>query len=276
MSTVARALRPARRLRVTAPAPTTTAAAPLVLRRCFADNKPPIYTESAVNSELGVGEFEGIKFRVEPLRRQGEDERTMRARLLYQSRKRGTLESDLLMSTFANEHLPHMTKSQMAQYDLFLDENDWDIYYWATQEEAPSASASTQKTSSSSSSGSSSNDTLASSTVNAAESYRPVGTGAASTIDAGKNATQTKPKEDVRTQDVPGEWANTVGSFKAQYRPVPVRWQGSEILEMLRAHVRSRRADGTVGVHRDVQERKEGGLGFMPPLFDVDRAGKKN
>ncbi|KAK1511862.1 hypothetical protein CTAM01_00792 [Colletotrichum tamarilloi] len=268
MSTVARALRPAaRRLRVTAPAPTTTAAAaPLILRRCFAD-KPPVYTESAVNSELGVGEFEGIKFRVEPLRRQGEDERTMRARLLYQSRKRGTLESDLLMSTFANEHLPHMTKSQMAQYDLFLDENDWDIYYWATQEEAPSASASTTKTSSSSSP----NDTLASSTVNAAESYRPVGSGAASTIDSGKTS---KPKEDVRTQDVPGEWANTVGSFKAQYRPVPVRWQGSEILEMLRAHVRSRRADGTVGVHRDVQERKEGGLGFMPPLFDVDSAGK--
>ncbi|KAK1654334.1 Flavinator of succinate dehydrogenase-domain-containing protein [Colletotrichum phormii] len=268
MSTVARALRPARRLRFTAPA-STTAAAPLILRRCFAD-KPPIYTESAVNNELGVGEFEGIKFRVEPLRRQGEDERTMRARLLYQSRKRGTLESDLLMSTFANEHLPHMTKSQMAQYDLFLDENDWDIYYWATQEEAPSASASTQKTLFSSST-----DTLASSTVNAAESYRPVGSGAASTIDSGKK-TPSKPKEDVRTQDVPGEWANTVGSFKAQYRPVPVRWQGSEILEMLRAHVRSRRADGTVGVHRDVQERKEGGLGFMPPLFDVDGAGKKN
>lgn len=82
MSTVARALRPAaRRLRVTAPAPTTRAAAPLMIRRCFAD-KPPVYTESAVNSELGVGEFEGIKFRVEPLRRQGEDERTMRARLL--------------------------------------------------------------------------------------------------------------------------------------------------------------------------------------------------
>ncbi|KAL2877368.1 Succinate dehydrogenase assembly factor 2 mitochondrial [Colletotrichum sp. CLE4] len=269
MSTVARALRPARRLRFTAPAP-VTAAAPLILRRCFAD-KPPIYTESAVNNELGVGEFEGIKFRVEPLRRQGEDERTMRARLLYQSRKRGTLESDLLMSTFANEHLPHMTKSQMAQYDLFLDENDWDIYYWATQEEAPSASASTQKTSSSSST----KDTLASSTVNAAESYRPVGSGAASTIDSGKK-TPSKPKEDVRTQEVPGEWANTVGSFKAQYRPVPVRWQRSEILEMLRAHVRIRRADGTVGVHRDVQERKEGGLGFMPPLFDVDGAGKKN
>ncbi|GKT50327.1 succinate dehydrogenase assembly factor 3, mitochondrial [Colletotrichum spaethianum] len=207
MSTLARALRPARRLRVAPPAQ----AAPLVVRRCFAD-KPPIYTEPAVNNELGVGEFEGIKFRVEPLRRVGEDERTMRARLLYQSRKRGTLESDLLMSTFANEHLPHMTKAQMQQYDLFLDENDWDIYYWATQEEAPSNSAPTQKPET---------DTLASATTKGSESYRPVGDGAAATIDSGR-AAPAKPAEDVRTQPQrAGEWANTIGTFKAQYRPVP-------------------------------------------------------
>jgi hypothetical protein len=34
------------------------------------------------NVELGVGEIEGITFKVEPLRRQGEDIVTMRARLL--------------------------------------------------------------------------------------------------------------------------------------------------------------------------------------------------
>src|ERR1700679_2317329 len=56
-----------------------------------------------------------------------------------QSRKRGTLESDLLMSTFAEAHLREMTPAQMAQYDLFLDENDWDIYYWATQEPPPTS-----------------------------------------------------------------------------------------------------------------------------------------
>ncbi|OLN85954.1 Succinate dehydrogenase assembly factor 2, mitochondrial [Colletotrichum chlorophyti] len=265
MSTLARSfLRPARRLRAAPPAASTMA--PLgVARRFYKDDKP-VYTEQAVDKELGVGEFEGIKFRVEPLRRKGEDERTMRARLLYQSRKRGTLESDLLMSTFANEHLPHMTKAQMEQYDLFLDENDWDIYYWATQEEAPSASASTsrgepEKTPT---------DHIATSTTTAAESYRGSGDGATKTVDAGDK------RADLRTQPQrPGEWANTVGTFKAQYRPVPARWQGSEILEMLRAHVRSRRADGTVGVHRDVQERKEGGLGFMPPLFDVDKAGER-
>ncbi|KAF6832855.1 hypothetical protein CPLU01_05944 [Colletotrichum plurivorum] len=220
--TRARIGRPAaRRLTKAAPA----AAVPLVARRTLADKQTP-------PNELAVGELEGIKFRVEPLRRTGEDERTMRARLLYQSRKRGTLESDLLMSTFANENLPHMTKAQMQQYDLFLDENDWDIYYWATQEEV------------------------------------------ADSVHA--SPTTQKKAEDEPTEAGPssGEWSNTIGTFKAGYRPVPARWKGSEILEMLREHVRSRRADGTVGVHRDVQQRKEGGLGFMPPLFDVDKAGK--
>ena len=30
-----------------------------------------------------------------------------------------------------------MTREQMAQYDRFLDENDWDIYYWATNKRTP-------------------------------------------------------------------------------------------------------------------------------------------
>ena len=37
---------------------------------------------SGANQELGVGEMEGAKFKVEPLRRTGEDPNTMRARLL--------------------------------------------------------------------------------------------------------------------------------------------------------------------------------------------------
>lgn len=38
--------------------------------------------QSGVNTELDVGEMEGAKFRVEPLRRTGEDDNTLRARLL--------------------------------------------------------------------------------------------------------------------------------------------------------------------------------------------------
>ena len=38
-----------------------------------------------------------------------------------------------------------MTPVQLAQYDLFLDENDWDIYYWATQKEEDSAATTTEQ-----------------------------------------------------------------------------------------------------------------------------------
>lgn len=40
--------------------------------------------KSGVNADLNVGEIEGGAFRVEPLRRTGEDPNTMRARLLCQ------------------------------------------------------------------------------------------------------------------------------------------------------------------------------------------------
>ncbi|KAG7098508.1 hypothetical protein E1B28_000452 [Marasmius oreades] len=56
----------------------------------------------------------------------------MRARLVYQSRKRGTLETDLLLSTFARDHLVAMTGAELKEYDKLLDEPDWDIYYWST------------------------------------------------------------------------------------------------------------------------------------------------
>nr|CAD7405848.1 unnamed protein product [Timema cristinae] len=57
-----------------------------------------------------------------------------RARLLYQSRKRGMLENGLILSTFAAKHLDSMSEPQMQQYDrlINLPSNDWDIFYWAT------------------------------------------------------------------------------------------------------------------------------------------------
>ena len=52
-----------------------------------------------------------------PLERHNESEETLRARLVYQSRKRGTLESDLLLSTFARDFLPTMSVEEMQEYD---------------------------------------------------------------------------------------------------------------------------------------------------------------
>ncbi|KAL1966725.1 hypothetical protein VTN77DRAFT_3922 [Rasamsonia byssochlamydoides] len=176
--------------------------------------------------ELDVGEMEGISFKVEPLRRQGEDPSTMRARLLYQSRKRGILETDLLLSTFADRYLADMTPQQMEQYDRFLDENDWDIYYWATQE--PKAAEATASS------------------------------GAA---DAGSAVKDTPTETWKQGAAKSGEWAQTVGAFKPAYRPVPSRWANSEILAMLRQHVKDKSASGFQAA-KDL--KAGGGLGRMP------------
>ncbi|XP_060118256.1 succinate dehydrogenase assembly factor 2, mitochondrial [Heteronotia binoei] len=60
---------------------------------------------------------------------------TKRARLLYESRKRGMLENCLLLSFFAKENLNRMNEQQLDFYDRLINEpsNDWDIYYWATE-----------------------------------------------------------------------------------------------------------------------------------------------
>ncbi|KAL1837562.1 hypothetical protein VTJ49DRAFT_3643 [Mycothermus thermophilus] len=197
-------------------------------QKCFksssSSQQPPRNNaDTPPSHELDVGELQGASFKIEPLRRVGEDPSTMRARLLYQSRKRGTLESDLLLSTFAAAHLATMTPAQLAEYDRFLDENDWDIYYWATQDETPLPSASSTSSSSSSAQ------------QQQQEQETPV-----------DPATQPSPR--------PGEWAQTVGTFKPAYRPVPARWKDSQVLRMLREHVAKRRGqDG-------------GGMGFMPSL----------
>lgn len=62
-----------------------------------------------------------------PLPRPNETLETLRARLVYQSRKRGTLESDLLLSTFARDQLPVMNEGELKEYDRvgFLSISTW-------------------------------------------------------------------------------------------------------------------------------------------------------
>lgn len=64
----------------------------------------------------------------------GEPLELRKARLLYQSRKRGMLENGLLLSTFAAKYLSSMNEDLIKQYDQLINvpSNDWDIYYWAT------------------------------------------------------------------------------------------------------------------------------------------------
>lgn len=148
-----------------------------------------------------------------------------------QSRKRGILETDLLLSTFADVYLAKMTPEQLDQYDRFLDENDWDIYYWATQEPQE---AEANASSSAADSGSAVKDTPT-------ETWKQ---------GAGKT----------------GEWAQTVGAFKPAYRPVPSRWADSDILALLRQHVQDKSATG----FQAAKEKKGSGLGRMPDVKVFD------
>ena len=289
------------------------------------------------SGEVGVGEMEGAKFKVEPLRRTGEDPATMKSRLLCsfplfhdsfflfffslfakasitllgfqfesifvfgiltalsadQSRKRGTLESDLLLSTFAAAHLDTMTPSQLRQYDLFLDENDWDIYYWATQSSAntPTSQETAEGSIDSHPNAQSQHQLQHSKERFSASSPQPTTTPTTSTT-----TEYTSPASPAQAQETDGwrqgaprsgEWAQTVGAFKPAYRPVPQRWKNSEILSLLRRHVRQRSAGGVL---EGAEDRKSdasrakdvdggqqesdgpgGGLGRMPEVQTFER-----
>lgn len=65
------------------------------------------------DAEATIAQWQAIK----PIERVGEDDAKMRARLVYQTRKRGMLENDLLLSTFAKNELTSMTREQMEEFD---------------------------------------------------------------------------------------------------------------------------------------------------------------
>ena len=53
-----------------------------------------------------------------------------RKRLLYRSRYRGFLESDILFRRFAEGMLPRLTATQLDRYEALLEESDHDLYAW--------------------------------------------------------------------------------------------------------------------------------------------------
>ena len=144
-----------------------------------------------------------------------------------------------------------MSKSQLEQYDRFLDENDWDIYYWATQSPATNTPTSVE----------SAEEGGGKTTKASTESASPVA----------KPAGQTQ-ETDTWRQGAPrsGEWAQTVGTFKPAYRPVPQRWRDSEILNMLRTHIRERSAGGVLEDVKAAPNSKGSGLGRMPEVQVFD------
>ncbi|KAF4555856.1 Succinate dehydrogenase assembly factor 2-like protein [Elsinoe fawcettii] len=172
--------------------------------------------------------------------------------LTDQCRKRGTLESDLLLSTFADANLGSMSREELQQFDLFLDENDWDIYYWATQEPSPTS-----------------------------QEYAE-GAGPDLATKAAQGKAPPEFADQRKREPATGEWAQTVGTFKPAYRPVPKRWKDSEILKLLRQHVVDRSAGGVLntgmkdnkgtGLNEAGQSSSGGGgLGRMPDLKNFNQ-----
>ncbi|KAF8440582.1 Flavinator of succinate dehydrogenase-domain-containing protein [Terfezia claveryi] len=240
-------------------------------------------------------------FNIPPLPRSSEDLHTLRSRLQYQSRKRGILETDLLLSTFADKYLPEMTREQLLEYDKFLDENDWDIYYWCTQvppstssEYAEGGAENLANPAAASTNSPLKETEIPGGSTNTAASHAPPHTDPTLPT-ASENTTLTsfvttdasypggapgeeKPNERVLEVGVDtsgaGEWAQTVGRRKEPYRRPPERWMNSEILWMIRRHVEESKAGGGMKGEEGNKEGKEGsGLGQMPPVRNFEARG---
>jgi succinate dehydrogenase assembly factor 2 len=183
-----------------------------------------------------------------------------------------------------------MTPTQLHQYDRFLDENDWDIYYWTTQnppttstEYAEGGSASLATPAAAGHSPSAAAEAAAEGTsVSRATSARGKSADEAAAAAAGQVAAGGAESQEASGQAAPqsesqmqgagsgtgaplgfgerpvGEWAQTVGRVKEPYRPPPSRWRDSEILRMLRSHVEARKG-GVMG-------GRPKGLGMMPEV----------
>ena len=53
-----------------------------------------------------------------------------RKRLIYRSRYRGVLESDLLLGQFADRYVATMDDVQLDRYEALLEESDTDLIAW--------------------------------------------------------------------------------------------------------------------------------------------------
>ncbi|KAH7723554.1 Protein Y57A10A.29 [Aphelenchoides avenae] len=58
----------------------------------------------------------------------------VRARLLYQSKKRGILENDIIIGGFAEETLPTLSRSELADYDRLIngEHMEWDLFHYVS------------------------------------------------------------------------------------------------------------------------------------------------
>lgn len=64
-----------------------------------------------------------------------EDIEKTRKRLIFRSWHRGTREMDLIMGSFADQHVPAFSEAELSLYDEILLHSDPDLYNWVTGKE---------------------------------------------------------------------------------------------------------------------------------------------
>ncbi len=64
---------------------------------------------------------------------------TRRRRLIHRSRYTGMKETDLLLGAFAMRYVPGFDAQALDEYERLLNENDNDIFNWASGRAAPGA-----------------------------------------------------------------------------------------------------------------------------------------
>lgn len=60
-----------------------------------------------------------------------------RKRLLFRSWHRGIREADLLLGSFAEQHIGELTEAQLARYEALLEHGDGDVLDWITGRAMP-------------------------------------------------------------------------------------------------------------------------------------------
>jgi antitoxin CptB len=58
-------------------------------------------------------------------------------KLLYRSNNRGCKETDILLGSFANNHLNQLNEQDLLEYSNLLEQPDNDIYNWITNKSYP-------------------------------------------------------------------------------------------------------------------------------------------
>ena len=64
-------------------------------------------------------------------------EEILRQRLMYQSKRRGTKEADMIIGQFAIENIDSMTREELRQFGSLLEESDPELMSWITGLETP-------------------------------------------------------------------------------------------------------------------------------------------